>query len=356
MKKQNGLRLFYAFVIGVKKTPDFITIGECDIDDEIQSSIPKNSPLLLHLAKRHIKASHPDIDITTVSVILSEMTCRIEGRSIHAFTLEQVSGILNKTGILKVPDKPNTFRCNLKVLEMAVDAAIQGRDALTIQEVAYSYTSLPGQVEEKTRTAVKKTAGRKKVSHPAADALDWDEAMSLIKSLYMDGRYRDSLYVATGCFLGLRVSDNLTLRWKDLLSDTLLKKEKKTGKVRSLKINRNLTGLTKKVIEELGIENLDSYIFGSFVYAGEKPITRQRADQILKEAKDRYGIKSAKVFSTHTLRKTFGRRVWQQECSKGRGDQALLLLCDVFGHSSIAITKRYLGIRQEEILSVYDNL
>ena len=67
-------------------------------------------------------------------------------------------------------------------------------------------------------------------------------------------------------------------------------------------------------------------------------------------------MKSAKVFSSHTLRKTFGRRIWLQECDQGRGDQALLLLCDVFGHSSIAITKRYLGIRQEEILSVYNSL
>ena len=40
----------------------------------------------------------------------------------------------------------------------------------------------------------------------------------------------------------------------------------------------------------------------------------------------------------------------------GRDDQALILLCDVFGHSSIAITKRYRDIREEEIKSVYDSL
>lgn len=82
----------------------------------------------------------------------------------------------------------------------------------------------------------------------------------------------------------------------------------------------------------------------------------QAVDKMLKWAKVRYRIKSAKVFSSHSLRKTFGRRVWLQECDKGRGDQALLLLADVFGHANIATTKRYLGIRQEEILSVYDSL
>ena len=85
-------------------------------------------------------------------------------------------------------------------------------------------------------------------------------------------------------------------------------------------------------------------------------MTRQAVDKMLKLVKMKYRIRSAKVFSSHSLRKTFGRRVWLQECDKGRGDQALLLLCDVFGHANVATTKRYLGIRQEEILSVYDSL
>jgi len=83
---------------------------------------------------------------------------------------------------------------------------------------------------------------------------------------------------------------------------------------------------------------------------------RQAVHLILKKVKDRYHVTSAKVFSSHTLRKTFGRRVWLNECDRGRGDQALVLLCDVFGHANVATTKRYLGIRQEEILSVYDAL
>ena len=40
-------------------------------------------------------------------------------------------------------------------------------------------------------------------------------------------------------------------------------------------------------------------------------------------------------FLKNTLR---GARL--QECEEGRGDRALLLLCDIFGHSSIAITKQ----------------
>ena len=35
---------------------------------------------------------------------------------------------------------------------------------------------------------------------------------------------------------------------------------------------------------------------------------------------------------------------------------ALVKLMELFNHSSIAITKRYLGLRQEEILETYDVL
>ena len=35
---------------------------------------------------------------------------------------------------------------------------------------------------------------------------------------------------------------------------------------------------------------------------------------------------------------------------------ALVKLMELFNHSSVSITKRYLGLRQEEILEAYDML
>lgn len=194
-----------------------------------------------------------------------------------------------------------------------------------------------------------------KNSHPAADALDWDEAMSLISNLKEDEYYRDAMLIACGCFLGLRISDILPLKWKDLDNEKLIIKEKKTGKSRILKINPSLKQIANECKEKSNAE-MNSFIFNTQMNSGRFPMTRQRAAQILKESAKRYNIKSATVFSTHSLRKTFGRRVWLQECEKGKGELALQLLQDVFGHSSMAITKRYLGIRQDEILSVYDTL
>lgn len=194
--------------------------------------------------------------------------------------------------------------------------------------------------------------------HEAADALDWNEAMNLVETLENDEYYRDALLVASGCFLGLRISDLLSLRWKDLTGEDkeINLVEKKTGKRRSLRLNPALSGLASRCYDKMHVRNPNGYIFTGQYYRLERPITRRRALQILSEAKSRYGIKSAKVFSTHSLRKTFGRRVWLRECERGRGEQALLLLQEVFGHSSVQITRRYLGIRREEVLSVYDSL
>ena len=199
--------------------------------------------------------------------------------------------------------------------------------------------------------------GTTKISHPAADAMDWNEAISLIQQLTADGRYRDSMIISVGCMLGLRVSDFVQLKWKDLLHGELLTViEKKTGKTRRLKINNALQAQTELCFKHLKNKDEDTYIFNTTHFKGKRPMSRIRVHQILKGIKKDYDIKTANVFSCHTLRKTFGRRVWLNECKKGRGDQALELLKELFGHSHVMITKRYLGIRQEEILALYDKL
>lgn len=198
---------------------------------------------------------------------------------------------------------------------------------------------------------------RKKVSHPAADAMDWEEAVSLIRRLTRDRRYRDSMLVSVGCMLGLRVSDFVRLHWSDLLGgDTFTLVEQKTGKTRRMRVNQALRQQALLCYRKLDIHDEDELIFKSFQRYGKKPLSRVRVHQILKELQTTYNVRTAKVFSCHSLRKTFGRRVWLNECHKGRGDQALELLKELFGHEHILVTKRYLGIRQEEILALYDNL
>lgn len=81
--------------------------------------------------------------------------------------------------------------------------------------------------------------------------------------------------------------------------------------------------------------------------------TVQRINVILKEVKRKYRLHVGN-FSCHSLRKTFGRQVYTMNGENS--ELALVKLMELFNHSSVAITKRYLGLRQEEILQTYDCL
>jgi integrase len=70
----------------------------------------------------------------------------------------------------------------------------------------------------------------------------------------------------------------------------------------------------------------------------------------MKEWKDKYNIQVGN-FSSHSFRKSFGREYWDKNnCS----DKALTLLSEIYNHSDVSITRRYLGIRDEEVSEVYE--
>lgn len=79
----------------------------------------------------------------------------------------------------------------------------------------------------------------------------------------------------------------------------------------------------------------------------------QRINILFKEIKKKYNLK-IEHFSTHSMRKTFGRKVY--ESSGENANMALIKLSEIFNHSNISITKIYLGIREKELLETYDLL
>lgn len=85
-----------------------------------------------------------------------------------------------------------------------------------------------------------------------------------------------------------------------------------------------------------------------------KAINVQYVNRMLKTIVAKYNIQmSANSTSSHLFRKTLGRRVWSLN---NYSEKSLLLLGELFNHSSIKVTKVYLGIRAEEIGDVYLNL
>ena len=190
-----------------------------------------------------------------------------------------------------------------------------------------------------------------KYSNTTADYLGWDEAMNLIRKLAKDKNYKMSLLVALGCFTGLRISDILALRWKLILNvEEFTIVEKKTGKKRTIRLNCKLQKHIEecyKQINPIGVKApiLDSQKGTTF--------TIQAINRMLKQIKTKYKVK-AKNFSCHSFRKTFGRQVYNM--NSDNSELALVKLMELFNHSSVSITKRYLGLRQEEILETYNCL
>lgn len=190
-----------------------------------------------------------------------------------------------------------------------------------------------------------------KYSTTTADYLVWSDAMNLIRKLAKDENYKMSLLIALGCFTGLRISDILALRWEQILSTeefTII--EKKTGKKRVLRLNSQLQQHIQECYEHIQPIGLKAPIL---VSQKGTVFTIQRINVILKEIKRKYRLK-VKNFSCHSLRKTFGRQVYNMNSENS--ELALVKLMELFNHSSLAITKRYLGLRQEEILETYDVL
>ena len=57
--------------------------------------------------------------------------------------------------------------------------------------------------------------------------------------------------------------------------------------------------------------------------------------------------------STHSLRKTFGRRVYE---NNNESERALMLLSEIYNHTNLKLTRTYLGLKQQEIDDVYLNM
>ncbi|MCM1045623.1 MAG: site-specific integrase [Candidatus Gastranaerophilales bacterium] len=154
---------------------------------------------------------------------------------------------------------------------------------------------------------------------------------------------RDYVMFMFGIYSGLRICDILQFRVRDVRGkDYIVRREKKTGKEKRFPINKNL----KKILGEYIGDKKDYEFLFKNPNGLNKPITRQQAYNILSAAGKKFGLES---IGTHTLRKTFGYHLYKQT-----NDAALLM--DIFNHSDIHITLRYIGVNQDCKDKAYNNL
>ena len=192
-----------------------------------------------------------------------------------------------------------------------------------------------------------------KHTYTTADYISWDTATNLVRKLFRNGDYRMSLLIGCGIFFGLRVSDLLTLSWNQILSgDEFVIFEKKTDKRRVIRINEGFKAHIADCYQALGIKDINE---PCFLNRYGSVLSLQMINRNFKAIKVKYQLK-IENFSTHSLRKTWARQVYENENSQGRGDMALLKLSEIMNHSCPSITRRYIGLRQQELGEVYDNL
>lgn len=190
-----------------------------------------------------------------------------------------------------------------------------------------------------------------KLQNTTADYLEWDSNILLISKLFQDQNYKFSLLIALGSFFGVRISDLLNLKWCDILNtDILTIIEMKTKKQRTIKINDQLKKHIESCYKEIKPLSPNDYIFTS-QKGGVYSV--QRINVVFKEIRVKYNLK-IKNFSTHSMRKSFGRQVYNNAGSNA--ELALVKLSELFNHSDIRTTRKYLGLRSEELMETYDLL
>ncbi|WP_426492408.1 tyrosine-type recombinase/integrase [Hymenobacter sp. 102] len=162
--------------------------------------------------------------------------------------------------------------------------------------------------------------------------------------------YRVLIFAAVTTYCGLRAGDVLKLKWVDLLEKKVISiREGKTGKNREITLNQKLQEIIRFAYQQASPASDQHYIVSSMASCGTKPLSLQYVNRWLKTVFTRFGIVTQNA-STHTFRKTFGRRVFEMN---NRSEEALITLSQIFNHSSVAITRSYIGLKKEKIADVY---
>lgn len=182
------------------------------------------------------------------------------------------------------------------------------------------------------------------VSEPIKDK---NELKELADYYLKNGQIRNYTLIIMGVGTALRISDLLRLKWTDVYDETRNKfrthitlTEQKTGKTKKIALNKQI----------LGALNLYYPLHRSnFIFANNRKndcaISRVQAWRIIHCAAEKLGI-SGKI-SCHSLRKTWGYHAWKDK------KISPVVIMDIYNHSSYEVTRRYLGVAQDDLDKAY---
>lgn len=184
------------------------------------------------------------------------------------------------------------------------------------------------------------------------------EVDCIATTLAAAGNYRDRLLLLLGANVGFRISELLSLTVGQLLTSageiarevTIARARLKGGRG----VHRRAVRSRRVVLNEPARSAVADYLAslgrmpaaGEFLFlsreGGNRPISRNQAHRVLLQACRASGVDPTRV-STHTLRKSFARAVFEAT------GHDLLRTQRIVGHSSPLVTARYLESTQAEL-------
>ncbi len=180
----------------------------------------------------------------------------------------------------------------------------------------------------------------------------YEDYQRLVQSLIDEKKYWWACYCILSFCTGLRFSDVCRLKWIDILDKRkIVITAQKTNKTHVIPIGQNASEHFNLLYERMGKPNKNDFIITGKRNNG-KSVTIQYINRTLKSWIVKYNL-DIENFSTHTFRKTFGRYVYEKG---GRDDRTLLYLNRIFKHNNLNTTLIYLGIRDDEISSIFNSI
>lgn len=170
---------------------------------------------------------------------------------------------------------------------------------------------------------------------------------------YEENSLRDFCMFILNINIGRRIGDLLQLKICDVenenkeIKDKIIFHESKTGKITPVFLNNNAKEAIKTFLEKRKYYNQQEYLFKSR-NGLNKPINRQQAWKIISDMGKEIELKN---IGTHSMRKTMGYQYIQ---SHKNDIFAMSKLSQSFNHSSEAITRKYIGINEEEMQNMYN--
>lgn len=180
------------------------------------------------------------------------------------------------------------------------------------------------------------------------------EKLELFKNYYKSVKpnARNYALIVTGLNSALRISDILHLTYGEVYDFSQKEwkthiqiREQKTGKINTIYMNTEIRHVLA-FFADCSHRHPTEWIFTSQMQSSQ-PLSRYQAFRIIKKAAFYAGLDSG--ISCHSLRKTFGYYAWKQGTPPA-------LLMDIYNHSSFQVTKRYLGIEQDDRDAVFENI